>query len=66
MRWLTGFGRFWYGFIVGDSVVLAVGGPAALIVGFAATKATGDGPAQVLLPLVIVATLAISLRRSRY
>ena len=33
MRYVTGFARFWYDFIVGDSVVLAIGGAGALIVG---------------------------------
>jgi hypothetical protein len=61
MRWITGFGRFWYDFIVGDSVVLAIGGPAALGVGYFLTGT--EAAAEVLLPVVVVVTLAVSLRR---
>lgn len=64
MKWLIGFGRFWYDFLVGDSAVLAVGGVAALFVGWLALAAGGPAPAQVLLPLAAVVTLAVSLRRA--
>ena len=30
MKFLKGFGYFWYDFIVGDSIVLAIGGVGAL------------------------------------
>ncbi len=33
MKYLVGVGRFWYDFIVGDSVVLAIGGVALLALG---------------------------------
>lgn len=64
MKWLIGFGRFWYDFLVGDSAVLAVGGVAALFVGWLALAAGGPALAQVLLPLAAVVTLAVSLRRA--
>lgn len=62
MRWLVAFGRFWWDFVVGDSVALAVGGLVALTVG-GILVATGAGSAaQVAVPLAVVATLAASLR----
>ena len=64
MRWLRGFGHFWYDFLVGDSAVLAVGGVAVLILGWLAAALAGSAPAQVLVPLAVVVVLAISLRQS--
>ncbi len=63
MKWLSGFGRFWYDFIVGDSAALAVGGVAALFLGWLTLEMGGSALAQVLLPLVVVVTLAVSLLR---
>jgi hypothetical protein len=62
MRWLVGFGRFWYDFVVGDSVALAIGGAAVIVVGALLVWAGLAGVAQILLPLVVAVTLAISLR----
>ncbi len=65
MKMLFAFGRFWYDFIVGDSAVLAVGGVAVLaLAALLARSAEGD-LAQVLLPALVVVTLAISLRWPR-
>lgn len=61
MRWLAGFGRFWYDFIVGDSAILAVGGVAVLVLGWLMVRAGSAAPAEVVLPLVVIATLAASL-----
>lgn len=62
MRWLVAFSRFWWDFVVGDSVTLAVGGIAVLCVG-GLLAATGTGlTAQVVIPLPVVATLVVSLR----
>ncbi len=62
MRWLIGFGRFWYDFIVGDSFVLALGGCAAIIIGVLLAHAGDAAIAQFVLPAAIVGTLAGSLR----
>ena len=62
MRWLVGFGRFWYDFVVGDSVVLAIGGGAVIAIGALLVWVGAASAAQVLLPLVVAATLGISLR----
>ena len=64
MRWLRGFGRFWYDFLVGDSVVLAVGGVAVLVLGGIAASLAAPALAQVLVPSAVVAVLAISLLRT--
>jgi hypothetical protein len=65
MKWLTAFGRFWWDFIVGDSVILAVGGATVLILGAILVEAGADTLVQVALPLAVAATLALSLRPSR-
>ena len=65
MKWLLGFGRFWYDFIVGDSVVLAVGGVAVLGLGFLLAHIGDKTLAQVLLPLVVMGTVSASLAGRR-
>ncbi len=60
MSWLRRFGAFWYDFIVGDSVVLAVGTVVALAV--AAVLVRAGTAAPVALPLLVALTLAASLR----
>jgi len=62
VRHVAQFGRFWYDFVVGDSVALAVGGVTALAVGTVLVWAGAGALAEVLLPLTVVAVLAISLR----
>jgi hypothetical protein len=65
MKWLTAFGRFWWDFIVGDSVILAVGGATVLILGAILVEAGANTLAEVALPLAVAVTLALSLRPSR-
>jgi hypothetical protein len=62
-RWIAGFGRFWYHFIVGDDWTIAV----AVCVGLAATYALlrAGITAWWLMPLVVVGALAASLWRAR-
>ena len=62
MRWVVAFGRFWYDFIVGDSVVLAIGGATVLVLGFLLARVGSPVLAEILLPLIVIATLAVSLR----
>lgn len=62
MKYVAGFGKFWYDFIVGDSAALAVGGAAVLIVGAVLARNGASGVAEVALPVLVVGTLAISLR----
>jgi hypothetical protein len=65
MRWAIAFGRFWYDFIVGDSIILAIGGPAALASGYLLVS-SANGLVEVALPLVVMLTLLASLAwRSR-
>ena len=61
MKYLAAFGAFWWDFIVGDSIVLAIGG-AGVLLGGALLVSIGMGhTAEVLLPAVVIATLAGSL-----
>jgi hypothetical protein len=63
MRWVVGFGRFWWDFIVGDSPVLAVGAAAVLVVNALLVAAGAGEIVQVVLPLTVAVTLAFSVRR---
>jgi hypothetical protein len=66
MRWVIAFGRFWYDFIVGDSIVLAIGGPAVLGCGYLFVGSVNGHFVQLALPLLVMVTLGTSLaRRSR-
>ena len=62
MKWLTDFGRFWYDFIIGDDWTIA----AAVVILVAVTSAIAHAGhiAWPLLPIGVVATLALSLRRA--
>jgi hypothetical protein len=63
MRWIRAFGTFWYDFIVGDSMVLAIGGPAVIGCAYLLVS-SGDGHlVQLALPLLVAATLSLSLAR---
>jgi len=62
MRWISGFGHFWYDFIVGDSVVLAAGGVGVLLLGALLVGVGATPAAEVVLPLAVGVTLAVSLR----
>ena len=62
MSWLRRFGAFWYDFVVGDSVVLAVGTVVALAVAAVLVRAGAGTAAPVALPLLVALTLAASLR----
>src|SRR5262245_57713723 len=64
MSFLAAFGRFWWDFIVGDSIVLAIGGVAILLLAWAFESAGLAGAAEVALPLAVLATLWVSLPRS--
>lgn len=61
MRYVAAFGRFWYDFIVGDSIVLAIGGLGALAAGAFAARSEMGALAEWLLPAVIIVTLTVSL-----
>jgi hypothetical protein len=63
MKYVVGFGHFWYDFIVGDSVFLAIGGVAMLALGYGLVEAGAQTVAEVMLPLTVALTLIISLPR---
>ena len=62
MKYITGFGAFWYDFIVGDSIALAIGGAAVLIVGAVLVQLGMRSVAEFALPTIVLGTLAVSLR----
>jgi hypothetical protein len=63
MRYLVGFGRFWYDFIVGDDWSVAATVAVAVAVTYAlAHHAT---TAWFVLPVAVVGTLSVSVLRAR-
>ncbi len=56
------FALFWYGFVVGDDWMIAAG--VAVALGVTYGLQTDSVPAWWLLPLVVVAVVAVSLRRT--
>jgi hypothetical protein len=64
MRWLAAVARFWWDFVVGDSVILAIGGVAVLGTGAVLVAAGASSLAQVALPMAVAVTLALSLLQS--
>lgn len=65
MKVVVAFGRFWYDFIVGDSVLLAIGGLVVLAAAWAIARGDIAGLADVALPLIVVSTLWVSLPKRR-
>lgn len=61
-RWIAGFGRFWYGFIIGDDWVAAVG--VLVMLGAAYGLLRAHIAAWWAGPVVITGTLLITLRRA--
>jgi hypothetical protein len=64
MRRISIFGRFWYDFIVGDSLTLAIGGCAVIAISALIVWLGFETAAEIVMPLLVVATLAWSLHRS--
>jgi hypothetical protein len=65
MKYLKSFLLFWYDFLVGDSMTLAVGGIFILALGYGLVRAGAGIEAEVLLPLVGVVTIYVSLPELR-
>jgi len=65
VSWIRGFARFWYDFLVGDSMALAIGGIVVLILGYGLVEVGAGLEAQLILPLAAVATIAASLPELR-
>jgi hypothetical protein len=60
--WVVGFGRFWYRFIIGDDWTVA----ASVAIGLISTALlnTGQFPAWLVIPLIVIVMLRISVQRS--
>jgi hypothetical protein len=63
MKYLAAFGAFWYDFLVGDSIVLAIGGISAVVLGYLVVVAGAAALAEVVLPVVVITTIVLSLVR---
>jgi hypothetical protein len=61
LSWASGFGRFWYSFIIGDDWTLA----AAVAIGLVITAVLNSRgiPAWWLIPLIVITMIGVSLRR---
>jgi uncharacterized membrane protein len=62
LRWLKGFGRFWYGFIIGDDWTVAATVAVALVATW--LLHTAAVAAWWLPPLAAVVAIGASLRRA--
>lgn len=63
MKYITGFAMFWWDFIVGDSIALAIGGVVVLLIAAGLVRADQQMVVQLVMPAIVVATLAVSLLR---
>lgn len=63
MKYIRGFVLFWYDFIVGDSMTLAIGSALVLLVGFVLARVASAGVVEIAVPALVLATLGASLRR---
>lgn len=61
MKYVKGFGLFWWDFIVGDSAMLAIGGIAALALGYVLVQLGSPTVAELLMPAVVFGAIAASL-----
>ena len=62
MKYITAFGRFWWDFIVGDSIFLAIGAPVAFIAAYLIDQSKWSTLGEIALPAIVIATLVVSLR----
>ena len=62
LRGLVAFGKFWYGFIIGDDWTVAAAVALGLIV--TAILNTHGVPAWWLIPITVIAIVGVSLRRA--
>jgi len=65
MKYAKGFVLFWYDFLVGDSVLLAIGGIAIIVAAYLLVQADASTAAEVLLPLLAIGTIVLSLPELR-
>jgi hypothetical protein len=66
VKYVRGFFAFWYDFIVGDSIMLAIGGVLVLVLGYALVESGAERVAEVALPLAAIGTVAASLPLLRH
>jgi hypothetical protein len=62
LRWLAGFGRFWYGFVIGDDWTIAATVAVALLLTW--WLRTVGVAAWWLVPAAAAAAVGVSLRRT--
>jgi hypothetical protein len=62
VKWLKGFGRFWWDFVVGDDWLAAL--LVAAAIGITAAVAHSHVTAWWLMPVAVIAVLWLSLRRA--
>jgi hypothetical protein len=65
VKFAKAFALFWYDFIVGDSIVLAIGGVLIVALGYGLVEIDAAAVAEVVLPIAAVATIFLSLPELR-
>ncbi len=63
MKYVTGFGRFWWDFLVGDTPELFVGAGIVMVVGALIHRTAVV--AAFVVPTCVIALLALSVQRGR-
>ena len=62
---LKAFGLFWYDFLVGDSIALAIGGVLIVALGYVLVQLDIATIAQIVLPIAAILTIYVSLPELR-
>jgi hypothetical protein len=62
VKYIVGFGRFWWSFVVGDDWMAAAG--IVIAIGATAALAASDVAAWWVMPLGVAVILYVSLRRA--
>ena len=62
MKYVAGFGRFWWNFVVGDDWTAAAG--IVIAIGATAALAASDIAVWWVMPLAVAVILYVSLRRA--
>lgn len=64
VNFVVAFGAFWYDFIVGDSMALAIGTVVAVAGCWGLIQLFGATGIEIVLPAIVLVTLVISLRKA--
>jgi hypothetical protein len=64
MKYIVAFGLFWWDFIVGDSMLLAIGSIVTIVAAWLVAESSFGAAAEFLLPAGVLLTLVAALRNA--